>query len=239
LKELIEHHYAALELSARLLTHNSATTSIYINLPSPRDWEDRLFNIFRGPNGIDLKEVLVGMAHRDLIRIEESNKVISNAREHAESLRLEHPISESPSSMIGAVIQELGLTERPTFDPEVRFSVWARLFQACNAAVRQMPGGRPDWFLQTIYHGGWGTYYLEFCRLDSGPIFALSEEGHIAFRSDYNALGSLWSDEAKHIGSNFNLRDLAKSQSQQSEIDNFLVRSIRAMHDISPSEDES
>jgi len=230
LKELIEHHYAALELCAGLLTHNSATTSIYINLPGPRDWRDRLFNIFKGPNGIDLTEVLVGMAHRDLIRVEESNKVISDVRGLSESLRFEHPISESPSSTIRAVIQELGLTESPIFDPEVRFSVWARLFHACNAAIRRMPGDRHDWYLQTIYHGGWGTYYLEFCTLDSGPIFALSEEGHIAFRSDYNALGNLWSDEAKKIGGSFDLRDLAKSQSKQSELDGFLIRSIKVMH---------
>jgi len=203
LKELIEHHYAALELCAGLLTHNSATTSIYINLPGPRDWRDRLFNIFKGPNGIDLTEVLVGMAHRDLIRVEESNKVISDVRGLSESLRFEHPISESPSSTIRAVIQELGLTESPIFDPEVRFSVWARLFHACNAAIRRMPGDRHDWYLQTIYHGGWGTYYFEFYDNRHDCLFAMSEQGHIA------GVGILMSgkEEAHDITHDYNLRE--------------------------------
>ena len=238
MKELIEHHYAALELSARLLAHNSAATSIYINLTGPRDWDNRLFNIFKGPNGIDLTEALVGMAHRDLIRIEEANKVVRNIHELAASLRLEHSIFESPSSTIRAVIRELGLTESPTFDPEVRFSVWAILFQACNAAIRRMPGNYPYWYLQTVYHGGWGTYYLEFCRLDAGPIFALSEEGHIALRSGYNGFHNPWSDNAKKIGGNFDLRDVAKSQSNQSEVDSALMRTIEVMHELNQTENQ-
>ena len=43
------------------------------------------------------------------------------------------------------------------------------------------------------------------------------------------------SDNAKKIGGNFDLRDVAKSRVQQSEVDSILMRTIEAMHDLNPA----
>jgi len=89
----------------------------------------------------------------------------------------EKPMEETVRRLASHV--GVGLEDGWTSPRDTRFSKWSRLF--C-AAVNCLPllETSQSWVVRTFFHGGWGTYYLEYHPLDGNVSFAISEEGHIA-----------------------------------------------------------
>lgn len=235
--ELLNHHRAALTFAGKLLSHNSKTTAVYINFPEERDWRQALFNVFVGPNSNRLTRVLDGVATERGIRLVDASSTALASRRSEDSFQREFGLEEIHDDLVCDAANHLGLHNKQTFDADVRFSVWGVMLAACASVLPKIPGGRADWHLRTVSHGGWGTYYLEFCRSHIGEVFRLSEEGYIGFSSSYNAIGDEWSANARSIGDGMNLRQLVRSGVNQSSINNLLAWAIKAMHARAPITD--
>ena len=237
--ELLNHHRAALTFAGKLLAHNSLTNAVYLNFPEERDWRQALFNVFVGPKSNRLTRVLDGVATERGIRLVDASGTAFDSRRSEDTFQREFGLEEIHDDLVCDVANHLGLHSKQTFDADVRFSVWGVMLTACASVLPMIPGGRADWHLRTVHHGGWGAYYLEFCRSGIGEVFRLSEEGYIGFSSTYNAIGDEWSPNARFIGDGMNLRQLVRVGVNQSSMNNLLAWAIEAMHARAPVSDMS
>ena len=93
-------------------------------------------------------------------------------------------------------------------DRRVRFGLWCWLYEASIALLDRLPGSK-QWLFSTGFHGGWGTYYLNFRGVDdTEDLYRISEKGHLAGDGDHQAVeGFSWMDIARKSASPAELVD--------------------------------
>jgi hypothetical protein len=158
-----------------LLLGNTDRQAVYVNVAAESDWPHEIITVWAGPIAED-------MAPR--IKVAGEDGVVWDVRgDDVELGRLwsgDRPAEHGADVALAAEWAGIAISHGRRRPPRERFEIWASIFAAAVDALRRAPE-LAGWTIRTIFHGGWETYYVEFCDpLRADMRFAVSEQGHIA-----------------------------------------------------------
>jgi hypothetical protein len=158
-----------------LFLGNTDRQAVYINVAAASEWPHEIITVWAGPNAGDIAPRITIAGENCVVR--------GVGRDEIELGRLrggDRPAELGTDVALAAEWAGVAISHRRRGPPCERFEIWASIFAAAVDALGRSPE-LAGWTIRTIYHGGWGTYYVEFCGPRRADLrFAVSEQGHIA-----------------------------------------------------------
>ncbi|MFN3337629.1 MAG: hypothetical protein ACK42I_09035 [Thermomicrobium sp.] len=172
----------AVRVTAELLLQaNREDRSLYADVAPRKEWQRNAITIWSGPTSDHMVPVL-RLGDMTALWVWDGRFEFDSTE--AQTV-MEELWPESANEPLQSTVSCLAAHARITLEegwrnfPKGRFDCWARMFAAAVDCLPSLSSRQP-WTMQTMYHSGWGTYYLQFNPLEEGRSFALSEEGHLA-----------------------------------------------------------